>query len=130
MRRTFPSPREADMPEASDVRYQAYMDAIRARVCAVCLDRRDDGSCHLAAGRLCAIEHHLPRLVEAVLAVHSDRMDEYVEAVKSQVCGSCSGRDPHDYCPFRTSAECALWTYLPLVVDAVEEVRNGPGPAA
>ena len=115
------------MPDASDQRYGAYGEAIRARVCAVCLDRRDDGSCHLAGGRLCAIEDHLPRLLEAILAVQSDRMDAYVEAVKSQVCGACSGRDPDDYCPFRNSAECALWTYLPLVVDAVEEVRKAGG---
>jgi hypothetical protein len=117
------------MPEADDQRYKAYRDAIRARVCVVCLDRRDDGTCHLAGGRLCAIEAHLPRLVEAVLAIESDRMDEYVEAVKSQVCGACSGRDPNDYCPFGNAAECALWAYLPLVVDAVEEVRKGGGTA-
>ena len=118
------------MPEAKDPRYDAYRDAIRARVCAVCMDRADDGSCHLAGGRLCALEVHLPRLLDAVLAVQSDRMDEYVEAVKNQVCGSCSGRDPDDYCPFRNSAECALWTYLPLVVDAVEDVRKGRSAAS
>jgi len=118
------------MPDASDPRYDAYRDAIRARVCSVCLDRADDGSCHLAGGRLCALETHLPRLIEAVLAVRSDRMDEYVDAVKSQVCGACSGRDPDDHCPFRGVAECALWTYLPLVVDAVEEVRHGASSAS
>jgi len=115
------------VPETSDDRYQAFMDAIRARVCAVCLDQGDDGRCHLAGGRACAIEANLPRLVETVLAVRSDRMDEYADAIKEQVCGSCSGQDADDYCPFRDSAGCALWTYLPLVVDAVDETRSRVG---
>ena len=63
------------MAQAIDDRYQAYMDAIRRRVCAVCLDKRDDGSCHLAGGRLCAIEAQLPRVVEAVLAVRIEQTD-------------------------------------------------------
>jgi len=116
------------MAQAIDDRYQAYMDAIRRRVCAVGLDKRDDGSCHLAGGRLCAIEAQLPRVVEAVLAVRSTRMDDYVDAVKDQICAGCRGQDQQGQCSLRESGECALWTYLPLLVDAVEEVTQGLGP--
>ncbi len=116
------------MAQAIDDRYQAYMDAIRRRVCAVCLDQRDDGTCQLAGGRLCAIEAQLPRVVEAVLAVRSDRMDAYVDAVKAQICAGCRGEDDKGHCPFRETGECALWTYLPLLVDAVEEVTQALGP--
>ncbi len=115
------------MAQSIDDRYQAYMDAIRRRVCTVCLDQRDDGTCRLAGGRVCAIEAHLPRVVEAVLAVRSDRMDAYVDAVKDQICGACRAQDLEGCCPFRERGECALWTYLPLLVDAVEEATQALG---
>lgn len=117
------------MAQASDDRYQAYMDAIRRRVCTVCLDQRDDGTCQLAGGRLCAIEAQLPRVVQAVLAVRSDRMDAYVDAVKHQICADCRGQDQEGLCQFREAGECALWSYLPLLIDAVEEVTQALAPS-
>jgi hypothetical protein len=116
------------MSEApKDERYQAYLDAIRRRVCSVCLDQRDDGTCHLAGRRLCAIEAHIPRIVEAVMAIDSSRMDEYVDAIKAQVCSDCRHENLDGSCMFRERGECALWTYLPLVVGAIEEVRGSLG---
>ena len=101
--------------------YQTYMNAIRQRVCAVCLDGRGDGSCGLT-GRLCAIEAHLPRVVQAIAALQSNRMDDYVKAIESQVCGSCEQVGPDGDCRQRDLGECALATYLYLVIDAIDEV--------
>jgi hypothetical protein len=105
-------------------RYQAYRDAIQRRVCSSCLDQRDDGSCQLGGKRVCAIELHLPRIVQAVMAVESSRMDEYVDAIKAQICSSCPQEDAEGHCDLRAGGDCALWTYLPLLVDAIEEVRG------
>jgi len=116
------------MAQVIDHRYQAYMDSIRRRVCAVCLDQRDDGACQLAGGRLCAIEAQLPRVVDVVLALRSDRMDEYVDAVKDQICAGCRGQDQEGHCPLREEGECALWMYLPLLVAAADEVTEALGP--
>jgi len=102
-------------------RRQALIDAIRQRVCAVCLDRRDDGTCRLQAGRECALEAYLPEIVDVVMSVHSDRMDEYVDAIEARICSRCSSRNAEGACPFRNKGECGLWTYLPLVVDVVED---------
>jgi hypothetical protein len=107
-------------PVAAD-RYQAYLEAVRARVCAVCLDRRDDGTCGLARGRECALEAYLPEIVDTVLAVNSTRMDEYMQAIEARICSKCRSRGAAEECPFRDKGQCALWTYLPLAVDAVEE---------
>jgi hypothetical protein len=115
------------MSEVGEERYQPYMDAIRRRVCAVCLDRRDDGSCRLDGGRMCAIEAHVPLVVETILTVRSDRMDDYVDAIKSRICGRCRCQDLAEHCAFRHRGECALWTYLPFVVDAVEEASLALG---
>lgn len=105
--------------------YEAYWSAIRRRVCSLCLDQGNDGSCRREGGA-CPIEVHLPRLVETLLAVRSNRMDEYVAAVEAEICSRCSegARREKDRCAARERGNCALATYLPLVLDAVEEVRS------
>ena len=116
----------------TDERYQAYWDAIRRHVCGVCLDQADDGSCGLTR-RVCALEKHLPALVNALVSVRSDRMDEYVAAIEAQVCSHCPDQDAQGQCRLRDAARCALHSYLSLVVEAVEEVhgslRAGQDPA-
>jgi hypothetical protein len=104
--------------------YQAYWDAIARRVCSVCLDQATDGSCGLSH-RTCALQWHLPLIVEALSSIQSDRMDEYAQAVEARVCTRCSESDGAGGCKRRDKGECALDTYLSLVVDAIEEVRAG-----
>jgi hypothetical protein len=110
------------MQASVDDRYDRYREALRRRVCAVCLDSRDDGSCGLDAGRHCAVDEYLPRLVDVLLAVRSGRMDEYAAALESEICSRCASQDKEGACRLRDRGECALAVYLPLIVDAIEEV--------
>jgi hypothetical protein len=109
-----------------DDRYAEYRDEIRRRVCSVCLDSRDDGSCGLSA-RTCAIDNHLPNLVKAVLETESPRLDEYVDALRQEVCSRCREQKADGTCALRDRAECGLDAYLSLVVDAIEDVRARRG---
>jgi len=119
----------------SDVRaedkYRAYREAIRRRVCAICLDGADDGACALAGPPACAIEEHVPRLVDAILDVRSRHDDAYAAAVEARVCTYCTQRDELGLCRLRRDGRCTLSVYLPLVVEAVDEVerRHEIGPA-
>jgi hypothetical protein len=105
--------------------YQPYRRAIRRRVCAVCLDSADDGSCRLSGQRTCAIDEHLPRVLEAISDVRERRSDSYASAVESRVCRHCAARDTGGTCALREGGRCALDVYLPLVVEAIEEVDRG-----
>ena len=106
----------------------ACFAAIRARACAACLDSADDGSCGLR-GRSCRLAAELPLVVQAVASVRSSRMDEYVQAIEDQVCRRCHEQDEAGDCLRRDRGECALYSYLPLVVDAIDEVLAAPNPA-
>jgi hypothetical protein len=108
--------------EAWDEAKRTYMEAIRRHVCSVCLDSKDDGSCSLT-GRVCAIDAQLPALVAAILATRSRRMDDYYDAIQGQVCPGCR-QDQAGRCALRDAGDCALATYLPLVVDAIETVEG------
>ena len=105
-------------------REQAYLEAIREQVCRVCLDQASDGSCGLSR-RTCAIEAHLPRLVGVLAGIQSTRMDEYDAAVRAEICPSCPQQDAQGACAVREASDCALLTYLPLVLDAIESVNGG-----
>ena len=112
---------------AADDAYRAYREALRRRVCAICLDGRDDGSCGLAgAAAHCALDLHLPRIVEAVLDVRARRDDAYAAAIEARVCGQCPDRDGLGLCQLRRDGRCALAVYLPLIVEAIEEVERRP----
>jgi len=107
---------------AVDPSYRDYMDRIRSRVCAVCLDSRDDKTCSLTK-RTCAIEGHLPRLVAALSLIASPHIEEYEAAIRAEVCPGCAEQDAQGHCSLRSDGDCALQAYLPLVLDAVEEVN-------
>lgn len=104
--------------------YQAFREAVRRRVCAVCLDGADDGACSLGSPPACAIEEHLPRLVDAILDVRRRRDDAYAATVEARVCGRCPHRDELGLCRLRRDGRCTVSVYLPLVVEAVEEVER------
>ena len=106
-----------------------YASALRARACAACLDAADDGSCGLR-GRPCALAAQLPLIVKAIVSVQSTRMDEYVQAIEDQVCRRCHEQDEAGRCRLRDRGECALYSYLPLVVDAIDEVMGTGSPPA
>jgi hypothetical protein len=118
-------PREVHLSETkTEDRIPLYRDAIRRRVCAVCLDGADDGACSLSAPALCAIDEHLPRLVEAILGVRARQDDAYAAAVEATVCSHCSHRDELGLCRLRRDGRCSVSVYLPLVVEAIDEVER------
>jgi hypothetical protein len=105
-------------------RTRLYREAIRRRVCAVCLDGTDDGSCGLPGPAPCAIDEHLPRLVEAILGVRARQDDAYAAAVEATVCNHCSHRNELGLCDLRRDGRCTVSVYLPLVIEAIDEVER------
>jgi hypothetical protein len=98
-----------------------YWQSIQRSVCAICLDQGPEGQCGLR-DRTCAVETHLPTLVEHIAPVQSGRMDEYFAAVEARICAQCEYyRAERAECTLRDEGECALYAYLPLVVDALQE---------
>jgi len=104
-------------------RTDLYHQALKERVCGICLDRLDDGSCGLPAGRNCAVDLHLPQIVRAVEAVESDKISDYVDSIRNGVCAQCPNQTEAGYCHFRENFDCTLDTFVYLVVEAIEGVK-------
>ena len=50
-----------------------------------------------------------------------DRIDPYIQSVRDNVCVNCDLRYPDGSCAPRDTDHCMLNSYLPLVVEAIEE---------
>ena len=109
--------------------YHAYREAIRRRVCAVCLDGTDDARCALASSERCPLDELLKHLVDAIRDVQLRRDDAFAAAVEARVCAHCTERDAFGLCRSRRDGRCAVAVYLPLLVEAVLEVDARPDPA-
>jgi hypothetical protein len=104
-------------------RIEQIREALKQRVCGVCFERNDDGTCGLPKGRVCALEAHLPEIVRAVEDVESLDLSPYVEKIRAQVCPNCN-EDEHGHCVFRESFDCSVDNFLYLVVDTIEDLKK------
>lgn len=102
---------------------------LKERVCGVCPDRNVDGSCDLLAEGSCTLMEKLPEAAEAILKVNSDRIGPYIDSVRANVCEHCALRNDDSTCDQRSTDRCMLNSYLPIVVDCIEEFfAKGFGP--
>lgn len=99
-------------------------EAIRLRVCPLCLDGSESGECRLDQSRGCPLDTHLELIVDTILSVRSRRLADYLEAVEREVCSRCETPGPSGGCRLRDRGECSLCLYLPLVIEAVEDVTG------
>lgn len=105
---------------------QEYLDAIRSRVCTVCMDAVMHGDrfvrCGLPAGRKCPVEVYLPKVIDVVESVDSWLFEDYINLLRERVCAVCKNGEG-DFCALRLQADCPLDRYFMLVAEAIEEVQ-------
>ena len=108
--------------------FQEYLEAVRSRVCVVCIDGIFDCKgewvrCGLPADRTCPIEVYLPEVIEIVEAIEISRIEDYIEILREKVCTMCEQTE-NGKCEFRLHADCALDRYFMLVAGAIDEVQS------
>jgi hypothetical protein len=108
----------------SQVQLKEMEEALRERICSVCVDRSLEGICRLEAERECALFNSFPQIVLAVSRVRSAVMDDYVAAIRNAVCSRCAHQDADGFCGVRDEVRCILDRYLLLIVQTIEEIRD------
>jgi hypothetical protein len=115
----------APLPHAHEHdRYGLYREALRRRVCAICLDGADDGRCALEPGTSCPVEEHAVTLVDLLLEMRLRHDTRFAAAVESRICASCPRSERDGRCRSRDDGRCALAVFLPLIVEAIDEVEH------
>jgi len=97
---------------------------VRNRICRVCDQRTVDGQCGLEEPSICALFRMFPQVAQAIQAVDSDDIREYIEAIRRNVCTACPELAADGSCEARREVRCGLDAYLVLVVEAIEEATG------
>lgn len=98
-----------------------FIDAIRSHVCTLCKVGDDDGPCNGIQRDVCTIERFFPQIMEVARTVKSERIEDYVSALRIAVCAICRPDGMH-FCSLRDSATCTLDRYFVLIVEAINQV--------
>ncbi|HUE22993.1 MAG TPA: hypothetical protein VMQ86_15010 [Bryobacteraceae bacterium] len=99
-------------------------ELVRHRICGVCSDRKMDGTCGLEEPGQCALFRLFPQVADAIRSTHSDDIEDYINAIRRNVCMVCTAQDSDGSCGPRQAVQCALDAYLLLVVEAIEEATG------
>ena len=94
---------------------QEYLEEIRKQVCSRCIERPPGGPPCAPLGKMCGIEFHLPKYLEAVHQADSPMIQPYLDKIDEQVCNECPRLDC-DGCP------CPLDYLVVLLMQAVDTV--------
>ena len=103
----------------------AELEAIvRRRICSVCTERTEEGQCGLEEPSACALFRLFPEVARAIQSVSSDDIQDYIRAIRTNVCSVCHEQASDGSCETRQMVRCSLDAYLLLVVDAIEEATG------
>ena len=97
---------------------------VRSKICKVCTERTAEGQCGLEEPSSCALFRLFPQVARAIQTVKSDDIQEYIDAIRRNVCSVCAEQASDGSCESRQKVQCALDAYLILVVDAIEEATG------
>lgn len=101
-----------------------YEEAIMRHVCSHCIDFGEEGVCHSPDPEGCAVFRFLPELVNIAERLNETKIEPYLQAVRKEICMKCRGGGPEGKCPLRDTLDCGLDRYLPLILEAIEEVKG------
>ncbi len=101
-------------------------NALRERICTVCVEAAADGCCGLPAGVACPLLSRLDDVIAVVADRSAPNIDPYIARLREIVCETCE-TDERGNCRRRNRLECALDMYFPLVIEVIEkELRPQP----
>jgi len=98
-------------------------EIVRKRVCTVCSEREMNPTCGPENPGRCVLFSKFPLVAEAIQSTNSDHIEDYLEAIRRNVCAACA-RENGGSCVTPLDVQCALETYLLLVVEAIEEATG------
>jgi len=97
---------------------------VRNKICNVCTERTVEGACGLEEPSACALFRLFPQVAQAIQSVKSDDIQQYIDAIRRNVCSVCADQVRDGSCQTRQEVRCSLDAYLLLVVDAIEEATG------
>jgi len=105
-------------------RVQELEAMVRSRICRECQLRTAQGACALPDPDRCKLFELFPLVAQAILATDSDDIQDYISAIRENVCSACLEQALDGNCALRGQARCALDAYLVQIVEVIEEATG------
>ncbi len=99
-----------------------YFEAIRSRVCVICMEVNEEGKCTLHGKDRCIVQKALPRIVNIVNRTHGTVLEDYLVQFRNVVCSSCYPGGENE-CISRHEIACVLDRYFALVIETIQGVQ-------
>lgn len=103
---------------------ESYWELVREKICRKCIDGDGKGNCRLPVGETCALQVFFPEVVHTIQNVQGSSYDDYVKALRQNICRTCEHQLADGSCFKRDALECALDRYYPLLVTIIEELTT------
>jgi hypothetical protein len=95
-------------------------EVLRRRVCSICDNRHVDGGCDLDLRHECTLFERLPRITQSISRVRSEKIDDYITAIRESVCAECFHQHLDGSCQQREEGRCALDRHMVPIIWAIE----------
>src|SRR5260370_17301230 len=90
---------------------------VRNRICGVCTERTNEGQCGLENPSSCALFRLFPQVAQAIQSVSSSDIQQYIDAIRRNVCSVCEEQAQYGSCEAHRPVQCSLSPSLLLVLD-------------
>jgi|YNPMSStandDraft_1061717.scaffolds.fasta_scaffold00333_8 hypothetical protein len=97
---------------------------VRSRICRECEVRTAEGACARPEQESCKLFELFPLVAQAILATDSDDIQDYIRAIRENVCSVCLEQRLDGSCDLRGQARCALDSYLAEIIEVIEEATG------
>ncbi|MCS7316545.1 MAG: hypothetical protein RMI94_15545 [Bryobacterales bacterium] len=97
---------------------------VRSRICRECEVRTAEGACDLPENETCKLFELFPLVAQAILATDSDDIQDYIRAIRENVCSVCLDQRLDGECALRGRMRCALDSHLVAIVEVIEEATG------
>jgi hypothetical protein len=106
-------------------RLEQLEEIVRTRICAICPERESQDTCSPQEAAHCSLFQLFPLVAQAILATDSSELEDYVRAIRENVCSVCLDQALDGSCD-RRGVRCTLDACLPQLVDVIEEAIGRP----
>jgi hypothetical protein len=94
-------------------------ERLKDRICPNCVRFTRERTCSLSKGQRCPVFAHLAEIAAIVERTQCKSISPYMDKVRCGICARCL-EDAQGNCVMRDALDCALDTYLPMIVDEIE----------
>ena len=102
-------------------------ELLRRRACSICVNRNVDGTCDVDSRHECALFERLPQVTQSISRICSDKIEDYIAAIRESVCAECFHQQLDGSCKQREEHRCALDRHRVPIIWAVESFLAATG---